>query len=162
MLRILDRMIYEHREDENKAVYERLRTLASIPRKEKPFITHVSGFCHISEEEAGKIWNEIAEWEKEILKEKRAYRKDRVCELGSTDPQKSVNKALKAEAKRVTRMEQREKQTQEKKEKMEKKDQPPSAITLKWGKQVAKLIRTNLDVLIFLLIQCRTISRRMR
>ena len=162
MLRILDRMIYEHREDENKAVYERLRTLASIPRKEKPFITHVSGFCRISEEEAGKIWNEIAEWEKEILKEKRAYRKDRVRECGSTYPQKSVNKALKAEAKRVTRMVQREKQNQEKKEKVEKKNEPSSAISLKWGKQVTKLIRSNLDVLNFLLIHCRTISRRMR
>ena len=83
MFRILDRMVYEHRSDENKAVYERLRTLASIPRKEKPFITHVSGYCHISEEEAGKIWNEISGWEKEILKEKRAYRKDRVFDVGN-------------------------------------------------------------------------------
>lgn len=84
MLRILDRMVFEHRSDEKKAVYERLRTLASIPRKEKPFITHVSGYCHISEEEAGKLWNEIGEWEKEILKEKRAYRKDRVFDFNFT------------------------------------------------------------------------------
>ena len=73
-----------------------------------------------------------------------------------------MNKALKAEAKRVTRMEQRQKQNQEKKEKRETKDEPTSASTLKWGKQVAKLIRTNLDVLNFLFIHYRITSRRMR
>ena len=45
---------------------------------------------------------------------------------------------------------------------MEKKDEPTSASTLKWGKQVTKLIRTNLDVLNFLFIHYRITSRRMR
>lgn len=54
-----------------------------------------------------------------------------------------MNKALKAEAKRVTRMEQK----QEKKEREEKKEkQPLTESASKWEKQVVKLIRSNLDV----------------
>lgn len=54
-----------------------------------------------------------------------------------------MNKALKAEAKRVTRMEQK----QEKKEREGKKEkQPLTESASKWEKQVVKLIRSNMDV----------------
>lgn len=80
-MRITERMAHEHRSDSNSQVYVRLSQLEAVPHKEKSFVNYVSGYCHISEEEAKKLWDELCNWEKEILKEKRAYRGDRVFGL---------------------------------------------------------------------------------
>ena len=56
-------------------------------------------------------------------------------------------------------MEQRQ-EKQEKKEKTEKKSEPSTANTSKWAKQVTKLIRTNLDVLNFLLASLQNYKQK--
>ena len=37
-----------------------------------------ASFCHVSTEEAQKLWEEYSVWEKQVLKEKREYRHNRV------------------------------------------------------------------------------------
>ena len=39
---------------------------------------NVASFCHVSTEEAQKLWEEYSVWEKQVLKEKREYRHNRV------------------------------------------------------------------------------------
>ena len=51
-MRITERMAHEHRSDSNSQVYARLSQLEAVPHKEKSFVNYVSGYCHISEEEA--------------------------------------------------------------------------------------------------------------
>ena len=77
-LRIIDRMAYEHRKSEDKEKYTKLREMESIPHKEKGFVENVASFCHVSTEEAQKLWEEYSMWEKQVLKEKREYRHNRV------------------------------------------------------------------------------------
>lgn len=79
-LRIMDRLAYEHRESAEKERYERLCELESIPRKESGFVDYVGRFCHLSPEEAKKVWEEYSVWEKEVVKAKREYRHKRVGE----------------------------------------------------------------------------------
>ena len=77
-LRIIDRMAYEHRESEDKEKYTKLCEMESIPHKEKGFVENVASFCNVSTEEAQKLWEEYSVWEKQVLKEKREYRHNRV------------------------------------------------------------------------------------
>lgn len=77
-LRIIDRMAHEHRESEDKEKYTKLCEMESIPHKEKGFVENVASFCHVSTEEAQKLWEEYSVWEKQVLKEKREYRHNRV------------------------------------------------------------------------------------
>lgn len=79
-LRIMDRLVYEHRESEDKERYEHLCELESIPRKESGFVDYVGSFCHLSPEDAKKLWEEYSRWEREVVKAKRAYRHNRVSE----------------------------------------------------------------------------------
>lgn len=73
-------MAYEHREsdEKEKEKYAKLCEMESIPHKEKGFVENVASFCHVSSEEAQKLWEEYSVWEKEVLKEKREYRHNRV------------------------------------------------------------------------------------
>lgn len=78
-------MAYDHREGEEKEKYAKLCEMESIPRKEKGFVENVASFCHVSSEEAQKLWGEYSVWEKEVLKEKREYRHNRVSGSVSID-----------------------------------------------------------------------------
>ena len=75
---MIDRIIYNHRNDENQDVFKRLASTENIPRKEKSFIGHISGFCHTTEEVAQELWDEFSNLEQELLYEKRNYRTNRV------------------------------------------------------------------------------------
>lgn len=75
---MIDRMVYNHRNDEDSSFCDRLALLENIPRKEKKFVSYVAEFCHISEEKSKELWDEMENLEQELLMDKRSYRTDKV------------------------------------------------------------------------------------
>lgn len=76
---MIDRLVYNHRNDENQDIFKRLASTENIPRKEKSFVGHISTICHITQEIAQELWYEFSNLEQELLMDKRNYRTDRVC-----------------------------------------------------------------------------------
>lgn len=75
---MIDRIVYNHRNDENQDVFNRLAKSENIPRKEKSFIQHIAAYCHTTGEQAKELWDEMQNLEQELLMDKRNYRTDRV------------------------------------------------------------------------------------
>lgn len=155
MLRIIDRMAYENKDEEMNPIFEQICKLDTIPTKEAGFVKNISEFCHTSTETAKKLFDEMQQWKKKQIQECRNYRHDRVDSIIILYSQRSVLKELKKEAKKVERqqkskelsqMSQKPTKETEKKDSTEKKEVTKTAKGSKYEKQVAKLIRQNLDV----------------
>ena len=148
-LRIIDRMVYENKDESLKPVFDILAKTDNIPTKEKGFVTFMQQTCHADEETGKKLYREMQEWRKKEAAEVRNYRHHR----------KEVSSVMKKEAKKVDRQrktqqmkeEKKSEEAQppkEKKDTLEKKSEvnPPLETTPnKYEKQVAKLIRQNMD-----------------
>lgn len=78
LMRILDRLIYNHKKDEDQQPFERLALLDNIPKKETSFVGYASQFCYITKEQAKELWEEIENLKQEQLMDKRGYRADKV------------------------------------------------------------------------------------
>ena len=75
---MIDRIIYNHKNDENQDAFKKLASTENIPRKEKSFVAHIAAFCHIPENQAQELWDELSSLEYELLMDKRNHRTDKV------------------------------------------------------------------------------------
>lgn len=77
-LRIIDRMVYENKDESLKPVFDILAKTDNIPTKEKGFVTFMQQTCHADEETGKKLYMEMQEWRKKEAAEVRNYRHHRV------------------------------------------------------------------------------------
>lgn len=78
MLRIVDRMAFENKDESKNDLYKHLCELDTIPKKKDGFINHIAEYCSISKEVAESLWTDLQRLEHLQVQEKRNYRLHRV------------------------------------------------------------------------------------
>ena len=154
-------MVYENKDESLKPVFDILAKTDNIPTKEKGFVTFMQQTCHADEETGKKLYMEMQEWRKKEAAEVRNYRHHRVgfmChfipvegsflrdEEGSQEGGSATKNTADEGGKEVGRSAATEGDTLEKKSEV---NPPLEKTPNKYEKQVAKLIRQNMDVVVW-------------
>ena len=73
MLRVMDRVEAENKEDNRKDCYRKLCSVDCVPQKKEGFVKYVANLCKLEADEAEAIWETVEKVREKQKEEKQLF-----------------------------------------------------------------------------------------